>query len=76
MLVISLDMISMMTDSYQQAENFSEILDYLNLLFVIIYFIEFLCKIIGLRHYYFKDPWNVFDFIVVFLNVLSKYINI
>jgi len=32
---------------------------------------ECLIKLIGLRHYYFKNPWNVFDFAVVVMSIVG-----
>ena len=29
-------------------------------------------KLLALRLYYFKEPWNVFDFIIVVFSVLRK----
>ena len=37
-----------------------------------IFTIECVMKIIGLRWYYFKQPWNVFDFVVVVFSLVGK----
>lgn len=43
-----------------------------NIIFVLIFLIEFVLKIIGLGfRYYFADNWNRFDFIVLILSILS-----
>lgn len=47
-------------------------LDYANMVFTIIFTIEFILKFIGLRFYYFRVPWNIFDFTVVTLSLLGK----
>lgn len=46
-------------------------LEQLNLLFIAIFTAECLCKIFALRHFYFREPWNIFDFIVVILSILG-----
>ncbi|XP_021341539.1 sodium channel protein para-like isoform X8 [Mizuhopecten yessoensis] len=71
MLVIMLNMVTMAMEHYKQTPLFSDVLYYINLSFIIIFTIECLLKIIGLRQYYFKIPWNIFDFVVVVLSVLG-----
>lgn len=41
--------------------------------FIVIFTIECVMKIIGLRWYYFKQPWNVFDFVVVIFSLVGKF---
>ncbi|XP_033734222.1 sodium channel protein para-like isoform X6 [Pecten maximus] len=71
MLVIMLNMVTMAMEHYKQTDLFTNVLYYINLSFIIIFTIECLLKIIGLRQYYFKIPWNIFDFVVVVLSVLG-----
>lgn len=40
--------------------------------FIVIFTIECVMKVIGLRWYYFKQPWNVFDFVVVIFSLVGK----
>lgn len=49
------------------------VLDYLNMIFIVIFSSECLMKIFALRYHYFKEPWNLFDFVVVILSILGKY---
>ena len=51
-----------------------EILGYINTMFVIIFTLECVMKLLGLRMYYFKQPWNVFDFAVVIFALISKFL--
>ena len=47
-------------------------LDILNIIFCVIFFIEFVLKIVGLGAFgYFKNPWNCLDFmiVVVWINI-------
>ncbi|XP_071442957.1 sodium channel protein para-like [Hetaerina americana] len=71
MLFIGFNMLAMTLDHYQQSETFSFILDHLNMIFIVIFSIECLMKIFALRYHYFKDPWNLFDFVVVILSILG-----
>ncbi|XP_065944600.1 sodium channel protein 1 brain isoform X9 [Magallana gigas] len=69
-IVIFLNMIAMAVDHYKMTDYVSNILDILNILFTTIFTLECVIKIIGLRHHYFRQPWNVFDFVVVVLSLL------
>ncbi|KAL6432411.1 hypothetical protein ACFW04_006775 [Cataglyphis niger] len=71
MLFIGLNMLTMTLDHYQQSETFSNVLDYLNMIFIVIFTSECLMKIFALRYHYFKEPWNLFDFVVVILSILG-----
>lgn len=46
-------------------------LESLNLLFIAIFTLECVSKIFALRHFYFREPWNTFDFFVVVLSILG-----
>lgn len=59
------------TMEYMQ-RNYGEILDYIDSLFVLIFTIELAFKLYFLRGAFFKNGWNVFDFIVVAIPLLSS----
>ncbi|XP_052752158.1 sodium channel protein para isoform X18 [Galleria mellonella] len=71
MLFIGLNMLTMTLDHYQQSDTFSNVLDYLNMIFIVIFSSECLLKIFALRYHYFVEPWNLFDFVVVMFSILS-----
>ncbi|XP_052872344.1 sodium channel protein para isoform X9 [Anopheles cruzii] len=71
MLFIGFNMLTMTLDHYKQAETFSAVLDYLNMIFICIFSSECLMKIFALRYHYFIEPWNLFDFVVVILSILG-----
>ncbi|KAL0271720.1 UNVERIFIED_CONTAM: hypothetical protein PYX00_008718 [Menopon gallinae] len=71
MLFIGLNMLTMTLDHYKQSDTFSDILDKLNLIFIVIFSSECLMKIFALRYHYFVEPWNLFDFVVVILSILG-----
>lgn len=73
MLFIGFNMLTMTLDHYQQSETFSGILDYLNMIFIVIFSSECLMKIFALRYHYFVEPWNLFDFVVVILSILGEH---
>ena len=74
MVFIGLNMLTMTLDHYQQSEMWSFALENLNMGFIVIFSSECILKIFALRQYYFKEPWNVFDFVVVILSIFGKII--
>ena len=72
MLIILLNMTSMAVEHHRQTQNFEIALAYVNIVFITIFTIECVMKLLGFRQHYFKEPWNIFDFIVVVVSLLSK----
>ena len=73
MVIIILNMLTMMFEYYGMSQEMKDILGYFNYIFIAIFTGECVLKLIGLRWYYFKIPWNVFDFVVVVLSILGKF---
>lgn len=73
MLFIGLNMVVMAMDHYQMEETFDVVLERLNVFFIAIFTTECVLKLFAFRWYYFKEPWNVFDFVVVSLSILGEY---
>jgi len=36
---------------------------------------EYFFQLFALRHHYFKNPWNCFDFVVVILSIIGSTMN-
>ena len=73
MLVIMMNMFVMALEHYDMDKSFEDGVKYINIVFIGIFTLECAMKILGLRHYYFKQPWNVFDFVVVLFSLLGKW---
>ena len=73
MIVILLNMMTMAIEHYQEPQELSDILHYINIIFVTIFTIECSMKLIALRWHYFKQLWNIFDFAVVVLSILGEH---
>ncbi|XP_076332243.1 sodium channel protein para-like isoform X6 [Tachypleus tridentatus] len=71
MIFIMLNMIIMGLDHYHQTDMFDLIVERLNIFFIAVFTAECVLKIFALRWHYFKEPWNVFDFVVVTLSILG-----
>jgi len=72
MLVILLNMATMSIEHYDEPQRLTDILHYINTIFIAVFTLECVIKLIGLRWYYFRQPWNVFDFIVVIISILGN----
>ncbi|CAF0820027.1 unnamed protein product [Didymodactylos carnosus] len=66
MVMIALNTFVLMMKYYKSPSTYNDVLTYLNTTFTALFTIESILKIIafGLRNY-FRDKWNVFDFITV-----------
>lgn len=72
MLFIGLNMLTMTLDRYKPSKMLGDTLEMLNTIFIVIFSSECLLKIFALRYHYFKEPWNLFDFVVVILSIIGK----
>lgn len=72
MILICLNMVTMMVETDNQSETKINILAQINLIFIVIFTSECVLKMIALRHYFFTNGWNIFDFVVVILSIVGK----
>ncbi|NXF83256.1 SCN2A protein, partial [Sclerurus mexicanus] len=74
MVLICLNMVTMMIETDDQSEVMQNILQWINLVFVVLFTGECLFKIFSLRYYYFTIGWNIFDFVVVILSIVGMFL--
>ncbi|XP_024838164.1 sodium channel protein type 5 subunit alpha isoform X5 [Bos taurus] len=75
MFLICLNMVTMMVETDDQSPEKVNILAKINLLFVGIFTAECIFKMVALRHYYFTNSWNIFDFVVVILSIVGTVLS-
>ncbi|XP_061051282.1 sodium channel protein type 5 subunit alpha isoform X2 [Eubalaena glacialis] len=75
MFLICLNMVTMMVETDDQRPEKVNILTKINLLFVAIFTGECIVKMAALRHYYFTNSWNIFDFVVVILSIVGTVLS-
>ncbi|NWR37930.1 SCN4A protein, partial [Tachuris rubrigastra] len=68
-IFICLNMVVMMAENNQ--EGTKEVLNKINYFFVAVFTVECVIKILALRQHYFKSGWNLFDFSVVVLSIVT-----
>ncbi|CAF3347635.1 unnamed protein product [Rotaria socialis] len=72
MICIFLNMFCMCLEHHNQTHIFGLTLDYINHVFVAIFILECVMKLVALNFKYFTIPWNVFDFIIVIASILGE----
>ena len=65
----------MMCDHFQMSRTWEMILENLNLFFVVVFTTETVLKIFALRHHYFTETWNLFDFFIVCLSLAALFLS-
>jgi hypothetical protein len=72
--VLILNMGLIAAEYYNQSSTYSNVVYVLNEIFVTIYGLESLFKLIGLTGHFFRNPWNIFDLMINFLSILCMFI--
>jgi hypothetical protein len=65
MICILLNTLVLAVVWYDMSEEMKGVLGVLNYIFMVIFTLECIFKLIALKCAYFKDAWNIFDFVVV-----------
>jgi hypothetical protein len=72
LFLISLNTILMGIKYHGQSQTYSSVLEYINMLFTVVYTFECILKLFAWSpKYYFYEIWNVFDFIIVIGSLLD-----
>ncbi|XP_074996976.1 sodium channel protein type 5 subunit alpha-like [Calonectris borealis] len=71
MILICLNMITMMVETYEQSVTKTNVLNKINILFVAVFTAECVLKLVALRQYYFSNAWNIFDLVVVIMSLIA-----
>ncbi|KAM9304816.1 sodium channel protein type 2 subunit alpha-like [Gastrophryne carolinensis] len=74
MSLIFLNMVTMMIETDNQSKEMENRLYWINVVFIILFTMEFLLKLISLRQYYFTIGWNIFDLVVVILSIVGMFL--
>lgn len=73
-VVILMYMVSLMVYTDQQSMQMDIILHWISFSLIVIFFTELIVKIVALRHHYFTDGWNIFDFVLITLSVAGLFV--
>jgi len=72
MCIIGVNMIGMAAEHHGQPNSVTSTLAYVNQVFIAIFALECVLKLLALRWYYFREPWNIFDFVVVLMSIAGQ----
>lgn len=61
-----------MVEKEDQTSEIRSHLKKINMVFVVIFTVECVLKMLALRQYFFTNGWNIFDFVVVILSIVGK----
>ncbi|XP_076121995.1 sodium channel protein type 4 subunit alpha B-like [Alosa pseudoharengus] len=74
MVVIMLNMVILMMETDNQSEQIYEILYFVHIALIVIFTVEFILKLIGLRQYYFSSGLNILDFFVLIISIVGVFL--
>ncbi|CAL9699437.1 unnamed protein product [Knipowitschia caucasica] len=75
MVLICLNMVTMMVETDDQSPEKEDFLFKVNVAFIVVFTGECGLKLIALRHFFFTNGWNVFDFVVVILSIAGTMLS-
>jgi len=55
---------------FDEPKQLSEVTEVLNIIFMVIFTLEAIIKIVAFKKLYFKDAWNIFDFTIVVSTIM------
>jgi hypothetical protein len=74
-ICIAMNTVVLAMDSEPIDPNLERSIEYVNLLFYMIFVVEMACKMIGQgSHSYFKESQNIFDMIIVILSTVDVFL--
>ena len=74
MTCIILNTVAMGVKFFGQPYEFTLVIEIINYIFSAIFIVEMILKLLGMGGAYFKNPWNIFDFSIVWLTILGYVI--
>lgn len=75
MVLICLNMVTMMVETDNQSAEKEDFLFKVNVAFIVVFTGECVLKLLALRHYFFTNGWNIFDFVVVILSIAGTMLS-
>ncbi|CAG05621.1 unnamed protein product, partial [Tetraodon nigroviridis] len=71
--LICLNVLLLVLETVDTTETMYTALHWIYFIFIIIFLLECIFKLVAFRQHYFKDGWNILDFVVVLLQILGKF---
>ena len=71
--LICLNVVVLMIEPAESSLAVSTAVHWMQVIFLLIFLLEFIFKVIAFRQHYFKDGWNVVDFVVLLIQIVGKF---
>lgn len=71
--LICLNVVLLMVESMDTSMLTEDVLHWLHFIYLLVFLIEFVLKMVGLRLHYFRDGWNIIDFIVLLIQIIGRF---
>lgn len=75
-VLICLNVVVLLVESWDDSSEKYHVLNLIQFVFILIFLVEFIFKVIAFRQHYFKDGWNIIDFVVLLIQITGKFWNI
>lgn len=72
-VLICLSVVVLMVEFLDQSPTMYEALFWMRIIFIIIFLLECIFKVIAFRQHYFMDGWNIVDFVVLLVQIVGKF---
>lgn len=72
-VLICLNVVVLLVDSVDDSTEKYHVLSLMQFVFLLIFLVEFIFKVIAFRQHYFKDGWNIIDFVVLLTQITGKF---
>lgn len=72
-VLICLNVVVLMVESMDTSHTVHDALYRMQFIFMVIFLLECVFKVTAFRQHYFKDGWNVVDFVVLLIQIAGKF---
>lgn len=72
-VLICLNVVVLMVESMDTSHTVHDALYRMQFIFIVIFLLECIFKVTAFRQHYFKDGWNVVDFVVLLIQIAGKF---
>lgn len=71
--LICLNVLVLAVESTDTSTAMYSALSVMHFIFLVIFLLECIFKIVAFRQHYFKDGWNVLDFVILLIQIAGKF---
>lgn len=72
-VLVCLNVVVLMVEFWDHSVTMEEALHWTKFIFILIFLLECIFKLLAFRQHYFKDGWNILDFVVLLIQIVGKF---